>query len=94
MQNAVQVTFTIKMETVRAYIVNDIKINGKPFIKECNLPKSTTEIVKTTKSNVTTANVEEWVLRQRKQEEQAQPQDSASLAQSLLNDFADDNAPF
>ena len=91
MQNAVEVKFTVKMETERAYIVQDVQLLGKPFITECNFPKMATDIKSTTNAGITTAMVEEWVLRQR-EEEIATPADGKELASALLADFED--APF
>lgn len=92
MNNAVEVKFTVKMETERAYIVQNVQLLGKSFITECNFPKMATDIKSTTKAGITTAMVEEWVLRQRKEEEIATPTDSKELASALLADFED--APF
>jgi hypothetical protein len=64
----IPVTFTIKMETERAIIVNNIMLANKPYINEAVLPKIYTEIL-SEKDNVTEANVEKWILQQRYVEE-------------------------
>lgn len=64
----IPVTFTIKMETERAFIVNDIMLKDKLYINEAVLPKMYT-VVEDVNGNVTSANVEKWVLQQRYTEE-------------------------
>jgi len=64
----IPVTFTIKMETERAFIVNDVMLKNNLYIHEAVLPKMYTDI-KSTDDNVTSANVEKWVLQQRYTEE-------------------------
>lgn len=64
----IPVTFTIKMETERAFIVNDVMLKDKLYINEAVLPKMYT-VVEDVNGNVTSANVEKWVLQQRYTEE-------------------------
>ena len=64
----IPVTFTIKMETERAFIVNDVMLKDKLYINEAVLPKMYTD-VQDVNGNVTSANVEKWVLQQRYTEE-------------------------
>ena len=64
----IPVTFTIKMKTERAFIVNDVMLKDNLYISEAVLPKMYTDI-QSTKKNVTSANVEKWVLQQRYTEE-------------------------
>jgi hypothetical protein len=64
----IPVTFTIKLETERAFIVNDVMLKDSLYINEAVLPKMYTDILKT-KDNVTSANVEKWILQQRYTEE-------------------------
>lgn len=64
----IPVTFTIKLETKRAFIVNNVMLKGSLYINEAVLPKMYTDILKT-KKNVTSANVEKWILQQRYTEE-------------------------
>jgi hypothetical protein len=64
----IPVTFTIKMTTERAYIVNDVMLKNNLYINEAVLPKMYTEIQKSRKK-VKTAFVEKWVLQQRYTEE-------------------------
>lgn len=65
---AIPVTFTIKMETERAFIVNNVMLKDKLYINEAVLPKMYT-IINATNDNVTSATVEKWVLQQRYTEE-------------------------
>ena len=65
----IPVTFTIKMETERAFIVNNVMLKNNLYINEAVLPKMYTEINKTDNNHVTSANVEKWVLQQRYTEE-------------------------
>jgi hypothetical protein len=64
----IPVTFTIKMETERAFIVNNVMLKNKLYINEAVLPKMYTDI-KSNNDNVTSADVEKWVLQQRYTEE-------------------------
>lgn len=64
----IPVQFTIKMETERAFIVNNVMLKNKLYINEAVLPKMYT-IINATKDNVTSATVEKWVLQQRYTEE-------------------------
>jgi hypothetical protein len=64
----IPVTFTIKMETERAFIVNEVMLEDNLYISEAVLPKMYTDI-QSTNDNVTSANVEKWVLQQRYTEE-------------------------
>ena len=66
----IPVQFTIKMETDKAYIVNNVTIKDKTYLKEAVLPKMFTEFTsKEDEFGVTNANVEKWVLKQRHDEE-------------------------
>lgn len=65
----IPVTFTIKMETERAFIVNDVMLKNKLYINEAVLPKMYTDIKSTDDNHVTSADVEKWVLQQRYTEE-------------------------
>jgi hypothetical protein len=64
----IPVTFKIKMETERAFIVNDVMLKNNLYINEAVLPKMYTNI-KSIDDNVTSADVEKWVLQQRYTEE-------------------------
>jgi hypothetical protein len=64
----IPVTFTIKLETERAYIVNNVILSGELYVREAVLPKMFT-IIKATKNENTSALVEKWVLQQRYIEE-------------------------
>ena len=64
----IPVTFTIKLTTERAYIVNNVMLKDSLYITEAVLPKMYTDIKKT-KKNVTSAFVEKWILQQRYTEE-------------------------
>jgi|TARA_R100000231_G_C5328065_1_gene165502 hypothetical protein len=81
LENPTPVSFTIKMDTDKAYIVDDLTIAGKPFIANAVLPKMYTNITATNK-NVTTADVEYWILEQRYNEES---QSSNEGVQKLLS---------
>lgn len=65
---AIPVTFKIKMETERAFIVNNVMLKDKLYINEAVLPKMYT-IINATHDDVTNATVEKWVLQQRYTEE-------------------------
>lgn len=92
LQFPIHVTFEIITETERALIVKNLKVLDKPFITECNIPKVAVSDIKTnTKTQVVEAHVEQWVLRQRKNEEVNRPH-ADGLAQALLAEFED--APF
>ncbi|MEN8857279.1 MAG: hypothetical protein ABF260_04360 [Flavobacteriaceae bacterium] len=64
----IPVTFNIKMETERAYIVQDVKLLGKQYINEAVLPKKLVNILDDV-GGLLSANVEKWVLQQRYVEE-------------------------
>jgi hypothetical protein len=73
----IPVSFSIKMETDKAYIVSDLKLQDKLLCAETNLPKMYTQIQSTDKKDVTIAVVENWVLEQRIQESRSQSVDNA-----------------
>lgn len=73
----IPVSFSIKMETDKAYIVSDLKLQDTLLCAETNLPKMYTSIKSTDKDDVTTAIVENWVLEQRVQEARSQSVDNA-----------------
>jgi len=64
----IPVTFTIKLETERAFIANNVMLKNKLYIQEAVLPKMYT-IINATIDDVTSATVEKWVLQQRYTEE-------------------------
>lgn len=66
----IPVTFTIKMETDKAFIVNNVIIKEKTYLKEAVLPKMYTDIqMEEDEFGSTVAYVEKWVLKQRHDEE-------------------------
>lgn len=65
----IPVQFSIKMETDKAYIVNNVTIQDTEYVKEAVLPKMYTIIEATDDKFITTAKVEKWVLQQRRDEE-------------------------
>ena len=73
----IPVQFSIKMETDKAYIVSDLKLQDNLLCAETNLPKMYTEVKSTNKDDVTLAVVENWVLEQRVQEARSQSVDNA-----------------
>jgi hypothetical protein len=73
----IPVTFSIKMETDKAYIVSDLKLQDNLLCAETNLPKMYTQVKSTDKNDVTIAVVENWVLEQRVQEARSQSVDNA-----------------
>lgn len=73
----IPVQFSIKMETDKAYIVSDLKLQNNLLCAETNLPKMYTEVKSTNKDDVTLAVVENWVLEQRVQEARSQSVDNA-----------------
>jgi len=73
----IPVTFSIKMETDKAYIVSDLKLQDNLLCAETNLPKMYTQVKSTNKNDVTIAVVENWVLEQRVQEARSQSVDNA-----------------
>ena len=73
----IPVQFSIKMETDKAYIVSDLKLQDNLLCAETNLPKMYTEVKSTNKDHVTLAVVENWVLEQRVQEARSQSVDNA-----------------
>jgi len=79
----VNVTFTIKMETDKALIVEDLQINGKPYIASTNLPKMYVDNSTTNKDGVTSASVESWIIEQRYNE--LYSEDAKINAQKLLS---------
>ena len=83
LQSPVGVTFTIKMETDKAFIVEDLQIMGKPYISSTNLPKMYVDNIKTNKDGVTTASVESWIIEQRYDE--LYSEDANINAQKLLS---------
>ena len=60
----VGVAFTIKMETDKAVIVENLSIAGQPYISSTNLPKMYVANM-VTKDDTTTAQVESWIVKQR-----------------------------
>lgn len=62
-------SFQLVMETDRAFIARELAINSTTFLRDAVLPKSCVANV-TTKDGVTFADVEKWVLTQRKREAQ------------------------
>jgi hypothetical protein len=64
----IPVTFTIKLETERAFIATNVMLKNKLYIQEAVLPKMYT-IINATLDDVTSATVEKWVLQQRYTEE-------------------------
>lgn len=83
LQSPVSVTFTIKMETDKAFIVEDLQIMGKPYISSTNLPKMYVDNAKTNKEGVTSASVESWIIEQRYDE--LYSEDANINAQKLLS---------
>ena len=83
LQSPVGVTFTIKMETDKAFIVEDLQIMGKPYISSTNLPKMYVDNAKTDKNGVTTADVESQFIAQRYDE--LYSEDAKINAQKLLS---------
>ncbi len=68
LESPVSVTFTVKMETDKAIIAENIQLNGQDYISSTNLPKMYTVIHNTDDNGVTSADVESWVLKQRAEE--------------------------
>jgi hypothetical protein len=68
LQIPIPVSFELILETDKALIVKDIKINGDNFLSECNIPKMYATDLNEQKDGTYTANVEKWVLKQRKDE--------------------------
>lgn len=62
-------SFSVYMETERAIIAREIVIDSTTFLKEAVLPKTCVANIET-KDGVTFADVEKWVLVQRKKESQ------------------------
>ena len=83
LQSPVGVTFTIKMETDKAFIVEDLQIMGKPYISSTNIPKMYVDNAKTDKDGVTLASVESWIIEQRYDE--LYSEDANINAQKLLS---------
>ena len=67
LESPVTVQFTIKMETEKAIIAENITLQGADYIQSTNLPKMYTNIVNV-EDGIVTAHVEEWVLEQRAKE--------------------------
>lgn len=68
LEKPVDITFTLKMTTERAYMAQDIKINDQLFVSTtCALPKMYTDII-SINSDIATAQCEYWILEQRKLE--------------------------
>lgn len=67
LESPVEITFTIKMETEKAIIAENIKLAGADYIQSTNLPMVYTNI-KSVDDDIVTADVEEWVLEQRAKE--------------------------
>ena len=65
----IPVSFEVKMETDKAYIVNNVTVQNQIVVAETNIPKMYCNVIKT-KTNVTSAEVESWVLKQRIEEYQ------------------------
>ena len=78
---AIPCTFTITNSTSLAYAVNDLSIDNKPFIASTFLPIRYVEII-SKDNDVVVANVEKWILKQRKEE-------SIALAQSADSHLAE-----
>lgn len=70
-QVSIPVTFKLKMETERAYIVTELHVSNMPYITEAVLPKMLveTDVTKKDDNEFISANVEKWVLQQRYTEE-------------------------
>jgi len=61
--------FSVFLETDKAIIARDIVIDGQNFLAEAILPKTCVNVnAKDKKSGVVSADVEKWVLAQRKKE--------------------------
>jgi len=70
LQVPIPCSFNVKLTTEKAIIIEDLHINDTQFIKEANLPKMYVDNLQVDdKTNMATANVEKWVLRQRRNEE-------------------------
>lgn len=65
----VPVTFNIKMETDKAFIVSNVTLQKQIVVPETNIPKMYCNLGKTS-NDVTPADVESWVLKQRIEEYQ------------------------
>jgi len=65
----IPVSFEVKMETDKAYIVNNVTVQNKVVVAETNIPKMYCNVIKE-KTDVTSAEVESWVLKQRIEEYQ------------------------
>lgn len=68
LQIPIPVSFDLVLETDKALIVKDVKINGDDFLSECNIPKMYATDLNKQDDGSYTANVEKWVLKQRKDE--------------------------
>lgn len=67
LESPVQIQFTIKTETERAIIAENVKLAGQDYLSSTNLPKMYTNITGV-EDGVVTADVEEWVIEQRAKE--------------------------
>lgn len=71
----VPVSFQVKMETDKAFIVQNVELQGTLVIPETNLPKMYCNLLKSVAGgakspDATKAEVESWVLKQRIEEYQ------------------------
>lgn len=83
----IPVTFSLYMETDKSIIARDLVIDGHTFLQSTAIPKTCIANMTTNKKGVTTADVEKWVLKQRKEESQ-QVDVKAEIADLLaMNDM-------
>jgi len=84
-QISIPVTFKLKMETERAYIVTELHVSNMPYITEAVLPKMLVDadVTKEDDNGFISANVEKWVLEQRYNEEANQA--ASDGVKELLN---------
>ena len=69
LEKPVDIQFKLAMTTERAYMAQNIVINGETFITEtCALPKMYTDII-SMDNDIATAQCEFWILQQRKVED-------------------------
>lgn len=80
-------SFQLVMETERAIIARDLAIDSVTFLKDAVLPKTCVANLNTVKGT-TFADVEKWVLAQRKRESQSVdvPAETADLL-AMNNDM-------